>query len=164
MKHSHQPRRVWKNGNYCVAILILLFSAVLPVRSGPVQPVSIVNAPAVATAGGNGDSGLSIISQDGRFVLFASTATSLSPTIGSPFVVPAWFNVFLRDTLSGATTLVSVNQAGIGGGNGDSFPTGISSNGQFALFESSASDLVANDRSEERRVGKECRSRWSPYH
>ena len=27
-------------------------------------------------------------------------------------------------------------------------------------------DVVANDvmRSEERRVGKECRSRWSPYH
>src|SRR3712207_7147012 len=23
---------------------------------------------------------------------------------------------------------------------------------------------VDNDRSEERRVGKECRSRWSPYH
>ena len=27
------------------------------------------------------------------------------------------------------------------------------------------SDVVENDiRSEERRVGKECRSRWSPYH
>ena len=25
-------------------------------------------------------------------------------------------------------------------------------------------DLVRRDRSEERRVGKECRSRWSPYH
>ena len=25
-------------------------------------------------------------------------------------------------------------------------------------------DLDANWRSEERRVGKECRSRWSPYH
>src|SRR6266511_6339248 len=24
--------------------------------------------------------------------------------------------------------------------------------------------LMWNDRSEERRVGKECRSRWSPYH
>src|ERR1039458_9415106 len=24
--------------------------------------------------------------------------------------------------------------------------------------------VVASDRSEERRVGKECRSRWSPYH
>ena len=23
---------------------------------------------------------------------------------------------------------------------------------------------VLHDRSEERRVGKECRSRWSPYH
>src|SRR2546425_3492586 len=25
-------------------------------------------------------------------------------------------------------------------------------------------DTFRNDRSEERRVGKECRSRWSPYH
>ena len=25
-------------------------------------------------------------------------------------------------------------------------------------------DLIITDRSEERRVGKECRSRWSPYH
>ena len=25
-------------------------------------------------------------------------------------------------------------------------------------------DYLAVDRSEERRVGKECRSRWSPYH
>src|SRR2546428_9057010 len=28
----------------------------------------------------------------------------------------------------------------------------------------SALQLGAHDRSEERRVGKECRSRWSPYH
>src|SRR2546422_10700711 len=27
-----------------------------------------------------------------------------------------------------------------------------------------ARDLLASVRSEERRVGKECRSRWSPYH
>src|ERR1051326_789782 len=26
------------------------------------------------------------------------------------------------------------------------------------------SNRVVNDRSEERRVGKECRSRWAPYH
>ena len=26
------------------------------------------------------------------------------------------------------------------------------------------SDMLAYVRSEERRVGKECRSRWSPYH
>src|SRR3989475_10072437 len=28
----------------------------------------------------------------------------------------------------------------------------------------SAEELHATSRSEERRVGKECRSRWSPYH
>ena len=27
-----------------------------------------------------------------------------------------------------------------------------------------AKKLEVSDRSEERRVGKECRSRWSPYH
>ena len=35
-------------------------------------------------------------------------------------------------------------------------------------FDQTAETLVeiynAYDRSEERRVGKECRSRWSPYH
>ena len=25
-------------------------------------------------------------------------------------------------------------------------------------------DITSQSRSEERRVGKECRSRWSPYH
>src|SRR2546427_2441036 len=36
-----------------------------------------------------------------------------------------------------------------------------------AATESARSDIAmrhVNDRSEERRVGKECRSRWSPYH
>src|SRR3989449_10004372 len=33
---------------------------------------------------------------------------------------------------------------------------------QFALVSAAAAPF--KDRSEERRVGKECRSRWSPYH
>ena len=40
--------------------------------------------------------------------------------------------------------------------------------GEIALVVASRSDAYAltraADRSEERRVGKECRSRWSPYH
>ena len=28
----------------------------------------------------------------------------------------------------------------------------------------SAAQAIRDERSEERRVGKECRSRWSPYH
>ena len=145
MKTSHQPRQVSKYCNCCVAILIFIFSATLPVRSGSIQTVSIVNTPAVAPAGGSGDSGLSILSPDGRFTLFASTANNLTLTNNNLSVLPCRFNVFLRDNLAGTTTLVSFNQSGTGGGNGDSFPTGISTNGQFALFESGASDLVAND-------------------
>ncbi|HEY4952057.1 MAG TPA: calcium-binding protein, partial [Verrucomicrobiae bacterium] len=96
-------------------------------------------------AGGNGDSGLPITSADGRYVLFASAANNLTLTNNNNSVLPRRMNVFLRNRTSGTTSLVSVNLAGTGGGNGDSFPTGISTNGQFALFESSAGDLVAND-------------------
>ena len=33
-----------------------------------------------------------------------------------------------------------------------------------SVFARSEKKQVLFDRSEERRVGKECRSRWSPYH
>ena len=35
---------------------------------------------------------------------------------------------------------------------------------EFAIFEAEDGKVVSAERSEERRVGKECRSRWSPYH
>ena len=36
---------------------------------------------------------------------------------------------------------------------------------QFKLYKSCLAETkVTRARSEERRVGKECRSRWSPYH
>jgi hypothetical protein len=110
-----------------------------------VQLVSASGSSFPAKLGGSGDSGLSIISKDGRYVLFASTANNLTLTNNNNSVLPCRFNVFLRDRISQTTTLVSVSQNGTGGGNGDSFPAGISTSGQFALFESSASDLVAND-------------------
>jgi Tol biopolymer transport system component len=54
-------------------------------------------------------------------------------------------NVFLRDRTNHTTTLVSANLNGTGGGNGDSIPTGLSTNGLFACFESRASDLTVGD-------------------
>ena len=36
--------------------------------------------------------------------------------------------------------------------------------GQLLYRGYDAVELAQDDRSEERRVGKECRSRWSPYH
>jgi Tol biopolymer transport system component len=100
------------------------------------------------TAGGGGDSYLSVISRDGRYVLFGSTANNLV-TLGTnrplPAVIPAPINVFLRDRVKGSTVLVSINFDGIGGGDADSVPIGVSTNGRYALFESSASNLVAGD-------------------
>ena len=35
---------------------------------------------------------------------------------------------------------------------------------RFEVFGQDMTPLAVSSRSEERRVGKECRSRWSPYH
>ena len=35
---------------------------------------------------------------------------------------------------------------------------------EFSMFNKLGDVSVYQTRSEERRVGKECRSRWSPYH
>ena len=39
----------------------------------------------------------------------------------------------------------------------------VQTEGSSSINEIELSKIVVN-RSEERRVGKECRSRWSPYH
>jgi Tol biopolymer transport system component len=99
-------------------------------------------------AGGGGDSVSPLVSPDGRYVLFSSTANNLVLTTNNipiPIAPFPSFNVHLRDRASNTTTLVSVNLAGTGGGNGDSVPMGISTNARYALFESTASDLVAGD-------------------
>ena len=60
------------------------------------------------------------------------------------------------------------------GGRGLSYQVGDNNNSDIAVYASSSHELTAEIerlkliisqlRSEERRVGKECRSRWSPYH
>jgi Tol biopolymer transport system component len=131
-----------------VSLFVLMTYASFPASANPLQLISLRDPSLVPAQGGNGDSGPGIISPDGRYVLFSSAANNLTLTVNSnpiPVLIPARINVYLRDRTNGTTTLVSVNLTGTGGGNGDSFATGISSNGQYALFESSASDLVAGD-------------------
>ncbi|HYG25045.1 MAG TPA: hypothetical protein VEH04_19935 [Verrucomicrobiae bacterium] len=65
---------------------------------------------------------------------------------------PPPINVFVRDRVLDTTSLASVHHAGNTGGNGDSLPSGISENGRFVLFESSASDLVTGDTNGTRDV------------
>ncbi len=114
----------------------------------PLSLVSVHDGFQAPPAGGNGDSRVPILTPDGCFVLFASTANNLLVINGSnslPVVGAQKFNVFQRDRTNGITLLVSVNLAGSGGGSGDSIPTAVSDDGRYALFESDATDLVAND-------------------
>jgi Tol biopolymer transport system component len=128
-----------------MTILVALVHA--QVFAGPLQPVSQIGPSQTPPAGAASDCISPVISPDGRYVLFASTANNLVVNSNNnpiPLVMLPRMNVYLRDRTNGTTTLVSVNLSG-NGGNGDSFPASISTNGQYVLFESSASDLVTND-------------------
>ena len=144
MKQTH-GYFVWKR----LAILLPLMAWVLAAHGGEIFHLASGLDPAQpAPAGGGGDSWAPIMSADGRFVLFASTANNLLLTSNNtpiPARFPANLNVFLRDRTNQTTTLVSVNLSGSAGGTGDSLPVDVSADGRYALFESSASDLVPGD-------------------
>jgi Tol biopolymer transport system component len=90
----------------------------------------------------NGFSSAPSISADGRYVTFASYASNLvsgdrnSKTGGS--------DVFLHDMVTGTTVLVS--HATKGSSNGESDFPQISGNGRYVAFDSTATNLVANDK------------------
>src|SRR2546429_5391590 len=80
------------------------------------------------------------VSADGRFIVFVSRADNLVPIDRN-----GTFDVFVRDRAAGKTILVSANRDGTRSGNGASLAASVSADGRFVAFESSASDLVAND-------------------
>ena len=122
--------------------------AAFSAAAAPLQIVSTLDASTSPTLAGGGNSSNPFLSADGRYVLFASTANNLALTSNNTPLVPSRFqelNVYLRDRTNGTTTLVSVNFAGTSGGDGDSIPAGLSSDGRYALFESWADDLLPGD-------------------
>ncbi|MBM81654.1 MAG: hypothetical protein CMJ78_13830, partial [Planctomycetaceae bacterium] len=97
----------------------------------------------VSVGGGvsaDGDSFDPVISGDGNLVVFESTASTLT---GDTLV--ATNNIFIRDMTAGVTTLVSFNGAGTQGADGDSTLPDFSSDGAFVVFQSSATDIDADD-------------------
>jgi len=93
-------------------------------------------------AGGADDSEIAAISADGRFVAFASDADNLSGDDNNAFG-----NVYVRDLVAEATTLVSRQSAADGGAGGDevSFSASISADGRLVAFESRADNLSGAD-------------------
>ncbi len=109
--------------------------------------IALVSVSTNKTNGGNGSSSTPVISRDGRFVAFVSAATDLAASGGV-----ASEQVFVRDLVKGITTLVSASKDGNGGGNGNSGSLSISDDGQRIAFESAASNLVANDRNDQKDI------------
>lgn len=81
------------------------------------------------------------ISSNGVVIAFESYATELVPSSDNNFSR----DVFVRDLAAQTTVLVSVNSAGTGTGNGDSYYAKVSADGRYVAFLSDASDLVGND-------------------
>lgn len=89
---------------------------------------------------GNAASDSNSISGDGRFVTFQSRATDLVANDGNGNA-----DVFLRDTQTNTTTLLSVNRFGTNSAGGFSEFPALSQDGSFASFSSTAGDIVGND-------------------
>lgn len=105
-------------------------------ETGEIRRVSVSST----GAEGNNFSYVSDLSDDGRLVTFYSAATTLviSDTNG-------WWDVFVHDTWTGETRLVSVNSQDVQAQNGGSGNPSISSDGRFIAFTSGADNLVEND-------------------
>ena len=93
MRRSRSPG--WRAG----LMAYVLAMASLSIAQAALQPVSVLDSLSGQCAGGGGDSGASIISADGRYVLFSSaannlvltseggaTSSSLTPHLKSSFV------------------------------------------------------------------------------
>jgi len=127
------------SGSCCLPGYGLIWNVFMrDVQGGNTKLISINRA---GTGSGNGSSGGASISADGRFVTFSSSSSDLvdNDTNGKGG------DVFLRDTQTNTTSLISINRAGTGSGNGSSSGASISADGRFVTFSSSSSDLVDND-------------------
>lgn len=89
----------------------------------------------------NSCSDAAVMSADGRFVAFQSTATDLDGTATSS--ASGWRQVYRWDRYTGEIRLVSANHTGTDGGNHHSSNPTISEDGQRVAFETWATDLSA---------------------
>lgn len=79
------------------------------------------------------------ISSDGRFVAFASAATTLTPGDTN-----ARKDIFVKDRNTGAVVRASINSEGVEG-NADSDAPQISGDGRIVVFSSASSNFSTND-------------------
>jgi hypothetical protein len=103
----------------------------------PLAPSVSTNLPAGAARNSTGP----IISADGSTVVFMSQAKDLVAEDRTGFFI----DVFARRLTNQTVSLVSASVSNSSGGNGHSLCVGVSTDGRYVLFESTASNLVTND-------------------
>ncbi|MDB5295279.1 MAG: hypothetical protein JWO31_1262 [Phycisphaerales bacterium] len=106
------------------------------VQTGTTTLVSVNQAGVAANAASDSNS----VSGNGRFVSFQSKATDIVGNDGNGDA-----DVFLRDTLTNTTRLLSVNRFGTSSAGGLSEFPAMSQDGGYASFSSYAPDIVAGD-------------------
>lgn len=122
------------------AALLAAGAATAAAAPGDVTRVSVTDAGAEA----NALSEATAVSADGRFVAFVSAAQlTAAPTGGKK-------QLYVRDRRTGRTVLASAGAGGAANGDvdpGDSFNSkiDISSDGRYAVFASTATNLAAGD-------------------
>jgi Tol biopolymer transport system component len=117
-----------------VAFIIKCATMWEPCMAVPIQSLAARDSSIPLPAGGNGDSLDSVISPDGRYILFSSAAADLLPGHGRQFSL----GVYLYDRANNGTVQVAA-------GDNHSMFSQISTNGRYVLFESAADHLVKGD-------------------
>jgi len=102
--------------------------------------IALVSVNTSGIGGGNDHSTAPSLSSNAQFVAFASLASNLVTNDTN-----SASDIFVRDLSQATTRLVSVKSLGSSSGNGSSTKPFISGDGRYIVFESLASDLVAND-------------------
>jgi Tol biopolymer transport system component len=113
-------------------------SALAGARVEPLEERRLMSV-SLVSANGNGASTQAQVSADGRYVVFASTSDNLAANDAN-----ALSDVFLRNTQTGETVLISQRAGNTGSGNAASTEPSISADGRFVAFTSGANDLIAS--------------------
>ena len=119
-----------------VALIIFSVTAAASIANalpGQTTRVSVDSAGVAANAGSTNG----VLSADGRYVVFQSSATNLVTGVSGT-------QVYRHDRMSGVTLLVSVASTGTPGNNVSRDPS-VSANGRYVAFASFATDLVDGD-------------------
>jgi Tol biopolymer transport system component len=126
-------------------IAVFLLGALLaaPAAQAVVDETTLISRQSATDGGAGGEtpSAAASISADGRYVAFQSGANGLSSVDNNRFV-----NVFLRDTQTNTTTLISRASGADGAAaGGQSYDPSISADGRYVAFESKAPNLSGVD-------------------